>query len=172
MDPSRPPGSRLARMATSTARRSSGGTNSQGTLFRISPGGAHEVLHHFAIASGGVPDGRLIEPEPGEFIGTTQLGGTAAGGGVVFRRRPVTAVMALDKRTVAGVRGGDVWNDPRVRKNVAADCTADAKRQRPGRVDGDDESALAAGEPGVWHRVSECFDRHRLQPELCRCLAA
>jgi uncharacterized repeat protein (TIGR03803 family) len=79
---------------------SAGGTNSQGTLFRISPGGAHEVLHHFAIASGAVPDGRLIEPEPGEFIGTTQTGGTAGGGGVVFRRRPVTAVMALDKTSL------------------------------------------------------------------------
>ena len=78
---------------------SSGGTNSQGTLFKISPAGAHVVLHHFAIANGGVPDGRLIELEPGDFIGTTQLGGTL-GGGVVFRRRPVSAVMAIDKTSL------------------------------------------------------------------------
>ena len=79
---------------------SSGGTNTHGTLFRVSPAGVHEVLHHFAIANGGVPDGRLIEPVPGEIIGTGSLGGALNGGGVVFRRRPVTATMALDKTSL------------------------------------------------------------------------
>jgi uncharacterized repeat protein (TIGR03803 family) len=63
---------------------SSGGANSNGTAFRITPTGTHDVLHSFGHPIGVVPDGRLIEPTPGVFFGTTQLGGTS-GGGVVFQ---------------------------------------------------------------------------------------
>ena len=61
-----------------------GGAHGPGTAFRISPTGAHEVLHSFDQPTGAGPDGRLIEISPGVFVGTTQIGGTL-GGGVVFR---------------------------------------------------------------------------------------
>ena len=55
----------------------SGGEHFQGTVFRISQGGALTVLHSFAghPAEGGVPFAALVQGNDGNFYGTTAIGG-------------------------------------------------------------------------------------------------
>ncbi|MCB1204942.1 MAG: hypothetical protein KDN18_11840, partial [Verrucomicrobiae bacterium] len=67
----------------------SGGANDEGTVFRISPSGSHEVLFEFDSGSmgfnGASPRSALLEtPAAGVFLGTTAGGGTN-GDGTVFK---------------------------------------------------------------------------------------
>ena len=66
-----------------------GGANSQGTVFRITPGGVLTILYNFCMVSG-CPDGfdpvaGLIQGTDGNFYGTTLGGGTGVSPGTVFQ---------------------------------------------------------------------------------------
>jgi uncharacterized repeat protein (TIGR03803 family) len=62
-----------------------GGTNGQGTVFKISTGGSLTPLYSFTGASdGGVPEAALVQGSDGNFYGTTSIGGTG-GYGTVFK---------------------------------------------------------------------------------------
>lgn len=62
-----------------------GGANQQGTVFRITPGGAFTPLHSFTGGNdGGYLYAGLVQGGDGKFYGTTELGG-AGGGGTVFQ---------------------------------------------------------------------------------------
>ncbi len=64
----------------------SGGTNSGGVVFRLTPAGALTVLHSFAWnPDGGSPRGGLIQGADGALYGTTTYGGTNSGNGTVFK---------------------------------------------------------------------------------------
>jgi uncharacterized repeat protein (TIGR03803 family) len=64
-----------------------GGTNSHGTIFRVTPGGKLKTLYTFCPQSGcpdgSNPDGGLVLGTDGSFYGTTHQGGV--GGGTVFK---------------------------------------------------------------------------------------
>lgn len=53
----------------------SGGIWNEGTLFKMSPGGALVVRHHFSLHSGGFPEGALVQGTDGKLYGTTAGGG-------------------------------------------------------------------------------------------------
>jgi uncharacterized repeat protein (TIGR03803 family) len=60
-----------------------GGTNNDGTVFKIDSSGSLSILHSFAGTDGMKPDAALVQGTDGNFYGTTQAGG-ANGGGTVF----------------------------------------------------------------------------------------
>jgi uncharacterized repeat protein (TIGR03803 family) len=60
-----------------------GGTNGDGTVFKITPTGALTTLHSFDGADGAQPYGALVQGANGTFYGTTANGGTN-GDGTVF----------------------------------------------------------------------------------------
>src|SRR5579871_4459073 len=62
---------------------SSGGTNADGTVFRITPQGTLTTLHSFRGSDGASPEGALVQGNDGYFYGTTSIGGPDAG--TVFR---------------------------------------------------------------------------------------
>ncbi|HLI64432.1 MAG TPA: choice-of-anchor tandem repeat GloVer-containing protein [Terriglobales bacterium] len=68
---------------------SAGGTNSNGTVFRIPPGGGlPTTLYSFTGgADGSTPKGALVQAGDGNFYGTTSSGG-ANGDGTVFQISP------------------------------------------------------------------------------------
>lgn len=67
---------------------SSGGTNTYGTIFKISTTGTFTVLKHLSIASdGGNPRGHLTLAKDGNFYGITYSGG-AYGYGTIFKMNP------------------------------------------------------------------------------------
>jgi uncharacterized repeat protein (TIGR03803 family) len=61
-----------------------GGSDNQGTIFKITPGGAFTSLHSFSGTDGGGPIGSLTQATDGNFYGTTNGGGTG-GYGTVFK---------------------------------------------------------------------------------------
>jgi uncharacterized repeat protein (TIGR03803 family) len=61
-----------------------GGTNSYGTIFKVTPGGTLTTLHSFDLNDGAFPYGALVEGPGGVFYGTTNNGG-ASDQGTVFR---------------------------------------------------------------------------------------
>ncbi len=67
---------------------SGGGTNNDGTIFRISPSGNLTTLHAFNGSDGASPDATLVQGSDGNFYGTTYIGGTKGGTGTVFRIGP------------------------------------------------------------------------------------
>ena len=62
-----------------------GGTNGDGTVFKISPSGALTTLHSFDGTDGQNPWAGLIQASNGNFYGTTPGGGTNGGYGTVFK---------------------------------------------------------------------------------------
>src|ERR1035438_10445394 len=64
-----------------------GGTNSAGTIFKITPGGTLTTLHSFNLTEGEGPGAGLVQAADGDFYGTTLDGGTNSGG-TVFRITP------------------------------------------------------------------------------------
>ncbi len=64
-----------------------GGTNGDGTVFRITLSGALTTLHSFTKADGSSPYAGLVQATSGNFYGTTQYGG-ANGYGTVFAITP------------------------------------------------------------------------------------
>ena len=72
-----------------------GGSNNDGTLFRLTPGGTFTLLHTFVGPDGARPYSALVQGTDGNFYGTTVLGGL--GGGTVFKMTPSGAVTTLYK---------------------------------------------------------------------------
>jgi len=74
-----------------------GGTNSHGTIFRISTGGTLKTLYTFCpqagCPDGSNPDGGLVLGTDGNFYGTTHQGGV--GSGTVFKITPGGAFTLL-----------------------------------------------------------------------------
>jgi uncharacterized repeat protein (TIGR03803 family) len=68
-----------------------GGTNTYGTIFKITPSGTFTVIHHMALAEGANPHAHLILASDDLFYGTTSRGG-AFGYGTIFK---VTSAGAL-----------------------------------------------------------------------------
>lgn len=66
----------------------SGGTNDQGTVFRITPGGTLTILYNFCMLNGCTdgfgPVAGLIQGTDGNFYGTTVGGGSGGSPGTVF----------------------------------------------------------------------------------------
>ena len=87
-----------------------GGTNWEGTLFRIAKDGSgFEVLHEFAAATGAYPDAPLVEDAGGVLYGTTYSGGGVGSYGVVFKiNRDGTGYQVLH-RAGARPRAGAWW---------------------------------------------------------------
>ena len=76
-----------------------GGTNTSGTVFKISPGGALTSLYSFTGTTDGAnPLAALAQGNDGYFYGTTQSGGKPTAGGpagTVFRISPTGALTNL-----------------------------------------------------------------------------
>lgn len=71
---------------------SEGGASNRGTVFKLAPDGAEQVLYEFSYGSDGYfPRAGLIEDSGGNVYGTTSDGGTKCGGGgcgTVFKLTP------------------------------------------------------------------------------------
>jgi uncharacterized repeat protein (TIGR03803 family) len=61
-----------------------GGTNGEGTIFKITPHGVLTTLHNFDYADGSGPYAALIQGNDGSYYGTTSSGGLY-GDGTVFK---------------------------------------------------------------------------------------
>jgi uncharacterized repeat protein (TIGR03803 family) len=59
-----------------------GGRNDLGTIYRLSPEGALDILHSFTSSEGGNPYGRLIQGPDGLLYGTNQQYGTNGEGSI------------------------------------------------------------------------------------------
>ena len=67
---------------------SSGGTNGNGTVFKITPAGAESVVYSFGTGTDGVdPSASLVLDSSGNLYGTTYAGGTS-NNGTVFKITP------------------------------------------------------------------------------------
>jgi uncharacterized repeat protein (TIGR03803 family) len=64
-----------------------GGSNDDGTVFKMSPKGALTTLHSFGGTDGSQPLAGLAEGSDGDFYGTTNLGGSHSAG-TVFKITP------------------------------------------------------------------------------------
>jgi uncharacterized repeat protein (TIGR03803 family) len=62
----------------------SGGSSSNGVIFKLAADGTYTVLHSFASNEGNFLRGRLIQDKKGNFYGTALFGGTP-GDGTVFK---------------------------------------------------------------------------------------
>ena len=76
-----------------------GGTNDDGTVFKISTNGVLTSLYSFSITYGAAPSG-LVQGSDGNFYGTTYYGGTSgightSGYGTVFKISPNGALTTL-----------------------------------------------------------------------------
>lgn len=71
-----------------------GGSNGDGTVFRISPSGVFALLHSFSGADGQVPTAHLTQGTDGNFYGSTSGGGDTFDG-TVFRITPDGTLTSL-----------------------------------------------------------------------------
>ena len=75
-----------------------GGAYGEGTVFKITPGGALTTLYSFCVLSGcpdgAIPQGALVQASDGKFYGTTS-GGGAYGAGTVFKMTPSGTLTTL-----------------------------------------------------------------------------
>lgn len=85
--------------------RAFGGTNTYGTLFRVTPAGTLTTLALFTGANGSCPLSRLTPAGDGNFYGTTFQGGSGDGG-TVFR---LVAPPVITGVTVTGVTARVSW---------------------------------------------------------------
>ena len=72
-----------------------GGTNGEGTVFRISANGALTSLHSFNGDDGDSPKAALVKGRDGVIYGTTESGGTNGDFGTVFRITTNGAITSL-----------------------------------------------------------------------------
>src|SRR5450432_24622 len=72
----------------------SGGTNGEGTVFKITQRGALTTLHSFNIHDGSNPYAALVQATDGNFYGTTESGGAHLLG-TVFKMTPQGALTTL-----------------------------------------------------------------------------
>ncbi len=84
---------------------SSGGTNTYGTIFKITPSGTYTVLKNFSIATDGSnPRGHLVLAKDGNFYGMT-YGGGKNGYGTIFKMTSdgtFTTIHSFNKTTEGG----------------------------------------------------------------------
>ncbi len=77
----------------------SGGTNGQGTVFKITPSGTLTTLYSFCSQSGCTdgeqPNWGVIQATNGDFYGTTSAGGANGYGGTVFKITPSGTLTTL-----------------------------------------------------------------------------
>jgi len=66
---------------------SGGGTQENGTVFKLSSNGSYTVLHRFTGRDGSIPNGGLVEDAAGNLFGTAQFGGSDTHG-TVFALNP------------------------------------------------------------------------------------
>ena len=71
-----------------------GGTNNEGTVFKMTPQGTLTTLHSFNIEDGSNPYAGLVQATDGNFYGTTQSGGAHLLG-TVFKMTPRGALTTL-----------------------------------------------------------------------------
>ncbi len=71
-----------------------GGTNSYGTVFKITPSGTLTTLHSFDFTDGVHPLGQLVQATNEDFYGTTYIGGANADG-TVFKITPSGTLTTL-----------------------------------------------------------------------------
>ena len=71
-----------------------GGTNSYGTVFKITPSGTLTTLHSFDFTDGVHPLGQLVQATNEDFYGTTYIGG-ANEDGTVFKITPSGTLTTL-----------------------------------------------------------------------------
>ncbi|HZT43555.1 MAG TPA: choice-of-anchor tandem repeat GloVer-containing protein, partial [Chthonomonadaceae bacterium] len=81
-----------------------GGTNGDGTIFKITPAGAFTTLHLFNGPDGAYPSAALTLGPDGDFYGVT-LGGGATGSGTVFKITPAGALTTLCSFPGIGMNG-------------------------------------------------------------------
>ena len=72
-----------------------GGSDSDGTAFKISPGGTFTSLHSFAETDGRSPGGTLVQGTDGNFYGGTGYGGTNDIDGTIFKMTAAGAVTTV-----------------------------------------------------------------------------
>ncbi len=76
-----------------------GGANNEGTVFKITTGGALTTLYSFCslagCADGGSPFGALVQGSDGNFYGTTYQGGNSTNDGTVFKITPGGSLTTL-----------------------------------------------------------------------------
>jgi uncharacterized repeat protein (TIGR03803 family) len=71
-----------------------GGSDTWGTVFKITPGGILTMLHSFDSTDGGCPIDKLVQATNGNFYGTTQSGGISSAG-TIFEITPGGALTTL-----------------------------------------------------------------------------
>jgi uncharacterized repeat protein (TIGR03803 family) len=71
-----------------------GGTNNEGTVFKITPAGALTTLYSFVGSDGRFPQEALVQGTDGNFYGTTPSGGTS-GSGTIFKITPTGTLTTL-----------------------------------------------------------------------------
>jgi uncharacterized repeat protein (TIGR03803 family) len=71
-----------------------GGTNNDGTVFKITPTGVLTILHNFDETDGRSP-ADLVQATDGNFYGATGYGGTDDGAGTIFKMTPTGEVTTL-----------------------------------------------------------------------------
>ena len=83
---------------TTSGDRTFDGTNTFGTIFRITPGGVLSTLNIFDGVSGATPVAGLAQGNDGNFYGTTFEGGSGSGGTVFRMVEPpiITVITALN----------------------------------------------------------------------------
>jgi uncharacterized repeat protein (TIGR03803 family) len=84
-----------------------GGTNSRGTVYKITLSGTETVLWNFDYTTGTVPKGGLVQGVDGNFYGTA-AGGGLIGGGTVFKITPDGALTVI-WNFGAGTDGSDPY---------------------------------------------------------------
>jgi uncharacterized repeat protein (TIGR03803 family) len=86
-----------------------GGSDTNGTVYRMTPSGAETTLYQFTGGSdGGEPYAPLIQARDGNFYGTTLIGG-ANGDGVIFRMSragTLTTIVSFNYTNGAEPQGG------------------------------------------------------------------
>ncbi len=89
---------------------SSGGTNGNGTIFKItSSGSVFTVLRHLENATtGGAPYGSLVRGKDNNFYGITYLGGTI-GYGTIFKMTPTGTLTVI--KNLDNTNGGYSYNN-------------------------------------------------------------
>lgn len=87
----------------------SGGTGTGGTVFKITPSGALNVLYNFDSTHGATPYGGLTLASDGNFYGTTATAGSGCCG-VVFKITPAGALTVL--HNFSGAADGGVPQAP------------------------------------------------------------
>ena len=71
-----------------------GGASGFGTLFKITPAGAYNIIHSFNNSDGAIPQGNLVLASDGNFYGVAGFGG-AFGYGTVFQATAAGTVTTL-----------------------------------------------------------------------------